>query len=138
MKITKEAALEHCATEAAHHEAGKHHHQGKAEQHVGHAKLHKAAAERYDVSDPEHSQYHRDKAALHEASAADHQRMAVSHGDTQAHYESLRERLTASPDSHVDLGADIIDEHESSTRHMHDAAGTGDSLLKRFTGRAAA
>ncbi len=100
------------------------HHKARAGWHLESARLHKGHAEHHDASDAVHAQFHRDKADLHKAAA-------VHHSKIQEHYEAERENLAAGS------GATVLDNHEDSTRDMHDVGGA-DDLLKRFLGREAA
>ena len=117
MKLTKRDLDEHFRTKAAHHKT-------RTDGHMEEAGLHKAAAERYAVSDPAHAEFHRNMATLCKAAAS-------SHANVQEHYRALRERLAASPDEHVDVSADVIDDHSDSSRSLQSAAGTA-GLLKRM------
>jgi hypothetical protein len=116
MKITKKDLDEHLRVKAAHHQA-------KKEQKLAHASLHKSEEERCSISDPAQAQYHRNKASVYKSEAS-------SHANVQEHYQNIRERLAASPDSHVDRDGDVIDEHGDASRNLQSVAGH-DSFLKR-------
>ncbi len=131
MKISKKDLLQHFAAKASIHKVEKERHLSKIDQKMGHANLHKGEAERFAVSDPALAEFHRGKSAIYKAEAAGHRDTATKHSAVQQHYENLREHLTASPDEHVDVDADVINEHSDSSRSLQSVAAGDAGLLKR-------
>jgi hypothetical protein len=117
MKITKERLDKTLEMHEKHHEA-------KKEQKLAHAALCKSKADRLSVTDPKEAQHQLNKCSVYKSEAE-------SHGMMQQHFETEREHLAAHPDSHVDIDADVLDEHSDSSRNLQSVAGH-DGFLKRI------